>query len=68
MLRCFSFLFLVVLDKLGALLGHRDERRHVVIDQGLLERRQVAESMNLGHAVLAQRALRYVAVQCGGVW
>lgn len=58
---------LVVFDKVGALLGHRDERRDVLVDQRLLERCQLAESVNLGHTVLAQRALQHIAVRCGGV-
>lgn len=51
------FAGLVVLDEIGTLLGHGDERRHVVVDQLLLERRQLAETVDLAHAVLPQGAL-----------
>lgn len=50
---------LVVLDKIGALLRHGDEGRYVVVHQGLLEGRQLAESVDLADAVLAQCALKH---------
>lgn len=48
----------MVRDEVSAFLRHCDERRHVLIHQGLLEGGQLAESVDLADAVFAQRALK----------
>ena len=45
---------LVALDEVRALLRLLDERRNVLVHQTLLESGQVAEPVNLSHAILAQ--------------